>query len=560
VAFSISKRLFEVEEKKINVIVFFLLAGYLCLGISHIAMLPPWEGFDETAHYSYLQQIADTGKLPRQKKARISQDVENYTLFAPVPYSSNPPMQNNGGYTYKAFFKLSSEIMNIGYDYVKSKPDKPRFFTEGRSINWQSQQPPLYYLLLSPIYFMTRHLSWGEEIFILRLISYLFAWSAILIGIYSFQQKSVNNPSLCWAIIGITLWPILFPSWFPAMARLGNDSLCALIMALIWFFLVKSSVEKISIKYSIIIGLLLGLGCITKAFFVPVSVGILSFYCFRFWMYEKIEFHKIIYYLSVAIICIIGVSGWWYFANWYQYGVLIGSDEMIALYDAGGFSKFIINNFQINKWIRGCLAFITTLSWCSSWSWARPPYMYLAPMVLIVFVVFISYAISLRGLNKKSVFWLPLWCLLPVLLGFSFHVLIRIALTSEGRGTSGYYLNFMIVPLGTALGSGFYRMWKNRTFKIMVIILSLYAIILSITTIWAQVLLFSGIIYKADTSKFYQLPEIMPPSLGLSETFTKLKIISFPYIGISMLIIGSIMLIIGLPLLWRFSNQLKRAT
>ncbi|PYM60955.1 MAG: hypothetical protein DMD79_14360 [Candidatus Rokuibacteriota bacterium] len=53
-----------------------LLAGHLLLGVAHVAILPPWEGFDETAHYSYLQQLADRGELPRLGTARMSTDVE----------------------------------------------------------------------------------------------------------------------------------------------------------------------------------------------------------------------------------------------------------------------------------------------------------------------------------------------------------------------------------------------------------------------------------------------------------------------------------------------------
>jgi hypothetical protein len=32
-------------------------------------------------------------------------------------------------------------------------------------------------------------------------------------------------------MLGIVAWPILLPSWFPEMARLGNDSLTALLLA-----------------------------------------------------------------------------------------------------------------------------------------------------------------------------------------------------------------------------------------------------------------------------------------------------------------------------------------
>src|SRR6516225_9387061 len=66
--------------------VWYLLAGHFLLGLAHVAMLPPWEGFDETAHYSYLQQLADTRTLPRWGD-RMSKAVEEYAFAAPLPYT-----------------------------------------------------------------------------------------------------------------------------------------------------------------------------------------------------------------------------------------------------------------------------------------------------------------------------------------------------------------------------------------------------------------------------------------------------------------------------------------
>lgn len=80
------------------------ILGHLFLGIANIAILPPWEGFDETAHYSYLQYVADKKELPRQETARISKDIESYMLFGPLPYSSAAPMEKNGGFTYNSHF------------------------------------------------------------------------------------------------------------------------------------------------------------------------------------------------------------------------------------------------------------------------------------------------------------------------------------------------------------------------------------------------------------------------------------------------------------------------
>ena len=67
-----------------------LLLASLLIGLSHVAGLPPFEGIDETAHYSYIEQIAKTGTLPRfgDKLRQDAQDVEDSLEAAPGPTHS----------------------------------------------------------------------------------------------------------------------------------------------------------------------------------------------------------------------------------------------------------------------------------------------------------------------------------------------------------------------------------------------------------------------------------------------------------------------------------------
>ena len=81
-----------------------LLLGSFLLGVSYISALPIWEGFDETAHFSYVQQVADSGELPFYGKDQISKDVEKYYAYAPVPYALSAEFQNNDRLTYQSFF------------------------------------------------------------------------------------------------------------------------------------------------------------------------------------------------------------------------------------------------------------------------------------------------------------------------------------------------------------------------------------------------------------------------------------------------------------------------
>ena len=64
-----------------------LLLGSLLVGLAHVALLPPFEGFDETGHYSYLQQLAETGRWP-VRGDKMSKDIDDYLAVAPSAYST----------------------------------------------------------------------------------------------------------------------------------------------------------------------------------------------------------------------------------------------------------------------------------------------------------------------------------------------------------------------------------------------------------------------------------------------------------------------------------------
>ena len=496
--------------------------------------------------------------MPRQGTAFISKDVENYSLFAPVPYTIASPVELNGGFTYKTFFESPDELVKRGGEHIHKPPINPRTYTESNGLNWQSQHPPLYYLLLCPIYLTTKHLSWGAQLFILRLTSYLFAWSALIVGYFIYLNRFNSNSCkkykdiYYWAIFGFGIWPILFPSWIPEMSRMGNDSLCALIMALIWAVSIRACNKGLSPGYAFAIGLLLGMGCLTKSFFVPVTVGVVGFWSIRQWSLEgKQDLISLLFSLLLIILTTALISGWWYFMNWRQYNVALGSDEMIHLKNAGGLLNNLLQNFSLKAWLRGHAAFVATFAWSCTWSYARPQYIYFAPMAFTAIFVSTAYIIALRNFKITGTSWLPAWISLPVLSGFSYHVLLRIALSGEGRGTSGYYLHFLVVPLVVALGIGFAKAWYKKGFRITVFFLLCYSMVFSAAISWAQLLLFSGILFKNGNSKFYQAAESMPSLLGLPEAYNRLKIIAFPNLGISAFFLGTTLIAIGLTFLWK---------
>ena len=78
-----------------------LLLAVALLGIAHVAFLPPFEGYDENAHWSYIQQIADQSRLPPAAKSWLSGDVEDYA--GPRPFQLSTPDKPSGA-AFRRYF------------------------------------------------------------------------------------------------------------------------------------------------------------------------------------------------------------------------------------------------------------------------------------------------------------------------------------------------------------------------------------------------------------------------------------------------------------------------
>ena len=117
-----------------------LLPAVGFFGLAHVAFLPPWEGFDEFAHWSYIQQIADTGAIPVHGRDRVSGDVDAYP--GPMPYDGPGAGEGARTPTYRMYRTAGSPPLRLTAE---------RHYRPGRALNWEAQHPPLFYLLLSPV-------------------------------------------------------------------------------------------------------------------------------------------------------------------------------------------------------------------------------------------------------------------------------------------------------------------------------------------------------------------------------------------------------------------------
>ena len=55
--------------------------------VFYASFVPLWEGYDEFAHFAFVQQLSDTHELPDLLNSRASREVEESLRLAPVPWT-----------------------------------------------------------------------------------------------------------------------------------------------------------------------------------------------------------------------------------------------------------------------------------------------------------------------------------------------------------------------------------------------------------------------------------------------------------------------------------------
>lgn len=467
-----------------------LVASVWFIGLAFLAWLPPWEGFDETAHWSYIQQLADTGAAPRYGLDRLSADVDAYP--GPMKYGEAPPFEATGRETYRSYRTHGSSVSLGG----------PTHYAPGRTLNWQAQHPALYYALMAPIYRATSGLGWVNHFLALRLASFSLAFAGYVLGVGASVRwaQRATSPAIHWAGPVIAAWPFLFPQFFPEFARLGNDSLCLLIVGAAWSVLLRILQPGSSRVWAAALGVLLGAGLLTKAFFVPLGAGVGLLLLVR-WFCERRAAQLSDLLVTCGMAAAIG--GWWYLQKYLQTGSWTGSDEFIRLNQAGGLASAAAH-FSVAELGRGLAAIPATFVWAGTWSLARLPELLLIAPIGLLGVTLFEYGRSLLaqnldpdpGLEARLVLWAPLALAGPMAAGLVYHIAAWMAGTAAV--TPGWYFHILAAPLGLAVAMGWRRPLLLSTLTGATIVYTIAA--------WAfQLSMFSGCAAKLGQDKHYSL-------------------------------------------------------
>jgi len=162
-----------------------ILLIYLVVGALYATYTPVWQIPDEPAHYNYVRSLAEGRGFP---------------VMAP------------GDYDQVYLERLTSERF------------PPELSVD--AVQYEDYQPPLYYLLATPIY-----LLFDGSVIVLRLFSLLLGGIGVVMMIQILREFLPKRPDIAWLGVGVIAF---IPQFLAMMAGVNNDSLT---VALLWLWL-----------------------------------------------------------------------------------------------------------------------------------------------------------------------------------------------------------------------------------------------------------------------------------------------------------------------------------
>lgn len=496
----------------------------LCMWLAYVLVLPPWEGFDESAHYSYIAQLADQGEIPDFRTSTLDGSVEEDQERLPRPYAGSPPYENNGGFTYAEFFHPQHEqhALRAAHEYWQPL-EEPRQYHPGRITNWQGQHPPLFYALASVPYRLTAQWSPGAQLLALRLFSVALAAGSLLFWYLSIN--ALEDPLSRRLLLGAGAAVLLIPSFCFDLARLGNDSLAALCLAATLYFTIRATQLGRRRDY-LLIAAALGCGLLTKAFFVPVSLGIVLFFLARaVWQRDSRLLGGAVQIAAVALL----IAGWWFALQGVRYGDPLVTHERLHLATAPGAET----SWGTFLWglLRGTAAFVATTVWCGTWSWVHRPYwqyLLMAPLLLTAVYGLLTLwrQRALLSAETRTLVWLTMAMLLPLLAGFASHLSLRTQATGVGSGTGGYYLFFAWPLVGLCL-AGVWNLGARLPARAWLFSVVALAMLFEVSGLWYSLQIYAGVVQKVGGVKLGAGAVPLTPG-NLQLVLSRLSYFGFP--------------------------------
>jgi hypothetical protein len=412
---------------------------FLARGVFSSVLLPLWEGYDEWAHFAYVERLAYTGSLPVPRQTRVSREVYESLRLAPLAWATSG--LSISYLTQDQYWRLPADERDARRRQLAALPQGwAREEAAADVFLYEAQQPPLYYLILAPVQLAAGGASLPARVLLMRLVSLLLASLAIPIG-FAAARVVLGSEGLAVAAMALVA---AVPGFLMSAARIGNDGLStAIFAALLWAVL---SADRLRGWRRMTPGLLLGAGLLTKAYFLTALPALGVIYIWRFRRRQTVLDAALTYATGGAI------AGWWYWRNRSLTGAWSGLQQVSVLRDTG-FADLLRQAAHVD-WPRWFDTTFFTHIWFGNWSFLQVRgwiYHFFGWVALAAAVGLLIVILRNKGFVRFNAV-VPSLFVGFFLLGLAYH-----ELTFSFQGVSsgaGWYLSAVVVPEALLAGLG----------------------------------------------------------------------------------------------------------
>ncbi len=259
-------------------ILWVIVAAGVAFASGYALGVPPWNNPDEPAHFNYIRHIATTGQLPELKP---------------------------GDWDAQLLERLKT---------AKFPPSEPV-----DSIAYESHQPPLYYLLASPILNATGRFPLQEQVGALRLFSVVLSGITVLLAFFGVRTLFPQDRSLQLGVAGFVAF---LPMRSAVAGSISNDALAECVATLLILTMLWVTNRGFGRRQAILLGLLIGAALLTKmtlylllplalaaALFAPPGKGA-----------KNQAVSSRLKLVGIALVIALVIAGWWFVRNGMLYG------------------------------------------------------------------------------------------------------------------------------------------------------------------------------------------------------------------------------------------------
>jgi 4-amino-4-deoxy-L-arabinose transferase-like glycosyltransferase len=326
--------------------------------------------------------------------------------------------------------------------------------------------------------------------------------------------------------------------WFPVMARVGNDCLVVLLAAGAWLVLRAILGAKPRGYHYPALGVICGLGLLTKATFLPYVAAIAAVLLFRLWRRRGIadivkrETRGFLVFVLLAA----AIAGWWYAEKFAQTGSLIVSNEGFLLRQMGGLLHGLEQNGSPMLVLDGLLHLLTTFLWGGTLSFMTPPLVTYAPLLGGLLLLAWGFARQSRVSSLAAPEWLAMLTLAGLLAGLFNHLLVIVALYGLGA-IGGWYLHSFAPVLAALVARGFAGLGRSQL-RDLALAAGALALIFIPLALFAEAQYFSGCSEERAFVLYYDILSDGTCAADLHRIIANLAILAFPRAAVVLVAAG----------------------